>query len=224
VFARDNFTCQYCGAKAPAAPLQPDHIMPKSRGGSDDSTNLITACFDCNTGKRDQVLESPPVVASVASVLAPIIPKVPFLSRIADRVRRTNARERLARLRHHGDCPTAEDFVYIGPDEFIPQFRCVHCGMVNTYEGDSCGCATRIEGERQGIGRCRTCGERRQLERGLCESCDDRCQDCDAEDSVEDGLCTACHDARWCADCQHHSNIQDWCDNCDRELPEVVVA
>lgn len=54
VLKRDNFTCQYCGAKAPDVRLQVDHKKPTSKGGADEMDNLITACVDCNMGKSDR--------------------------------------------------------------------------------------------------------------------------------------------------------------------------
>lgn len=51
VFARDGFTCQYCGRRPPEVVLEVDHIHPQSADGSDDDVNLITSCFDCNRGK-----------------------------------------------------------------------------------------------------------------------------------------------------------------------------
>ena len=51
VFKRDSFTCQYCGAKAPDVLLEADHVQPRSKGGSDDILNLVTACEACNRGK-----------------------------------------------------------------------------------------------------------------------------------------------------------------------------
>jgi 5-methylcytosine-specific restriction endonuclease McrA len=56
VFARDAFTCQYCGMRPPDVVLEVDHIHPRSKGGSDDPINLITSCFDCNRGKRAKVI------------------------------------------------------------------------------------------------------------------------------------------------------------------------
>lgn len=56
VFKRDDFTCQYCGAKAPDAVLHVDHIHPVAEGGTNDITNLITACSDCNLGKGARLL------------------------------------------------------------------------------------------------------------------------------------------------------------------------
>lgn len=56
VFKRDAFTCQYCGKKAPDVVLNADHIKPVAAGGKTDLLNLITSCFDCNSGKRDREL------------------------------------------------------------------------------------------------------------------------------------------------------------------------
>lgn len=56
VFKRDNFTCQYCGAKAPDAILHIDHINPVSNGGDNEIINLLTACVACNAGKSDRLL------------------------------------------------------------------------------------------------------------------------------------------------------------------------
>lgn len=58
VLERDGFTCQYCGAKAPDAQLEVDHIVPVVRGGTNDPDNLRTACVGCNRGKGDKLLES----------------------------------------------------------------------------------------------------------------------------------------------------------------------
>ena len=54
VFTRDNYTCQYCGrnVREHKVVLVVDHIIPKKKGGSDDFANLVTACFECNAGKR----------------------------------------------------------------------------------------------------------------------------------------------------------------------------
>lgn len=60
VFKRDGFQCGYCGKMPPEATLEIDHINPVSLGGSDDINNLLTACFDCNRGKRNVQLERIP--------------------------------------------------------------------------------------------------------------------------------------------------------------------
>lgn len=56
VFKRDNFTCQYCGKKAPDVVLHVDHINPVSAGGKSDILNLVTACAGCNLGKGARLL------------------------------------------------------------------------------------------------------------------------------------------------------------------------
>lgn len=56
VFKRDSFCCQYCGRSAPEVVLEVDHIIPVSKGGDNDISNLITSCFDCNRGKSDKKL------------------------------------------------------------------------------------------------------------------------------------------------------------------------
>lgn len=62
VFKRDNFTCQYCGCKAPDSVLNVDHIKPVSKGGTNDTLNLITSCFSCNSGKSDRELKDTSVI------------------------------------------------------------------------------------------------------------------------------------------------------------------
>jgi len=44
--------CAYCGAKA--VPLQVEHMIPKSRGGSNRVSNLTLACHACNQAKGTQ--------------------------------------------------------------------------------------------------------------------------------------------------------------------------
>ena len=52
VLQRDNFTCQYCGKKAPEVVLEVDHVEAYSKTKNNDINNLITACKECNRGKR----------------------------------------------------------------------------------------------------------------------------------------------------------------------------
>lgn len=56
VFMRDGFKCKYCGRAPPAVELHVDHVVPISKGGSDDPSNMVASCVDCNFGKRDKVL------------------------------------------------------------------------------------------------------------------------------------------------------------------------
>lgn len=51
IFRRDNHACRYCGTPASVAPLTIDHVIPSTLGGTDDPSNLVAACDDCNSGK-----------------------------------------------------------------------------------------------------------------------------------------------------------------------------
>ena len=62
VLKRDCFTCQYCGASAPEAILEVDHIIPVSNSGTNDILNLITSCRDCNRGKSKKLLSDETIV------------------------------------------------------------------------------------------------------------------------------------------------------------------
>lgn len=56
LFGRDRSICAYCGKTFKHHNLSRDHIVPKSRGGLDVWTNVVTACKDCNCDKDDQLL------------------------------------------------------------------------------------------------------------------------------------------------------------------------
>lgn len=57
VLKRDHYRCQICGRTAQdGVKLEVDHKIARSKGGSDDLSNLWTLCFDCNRGKRDKSL------------------------------------------------------------------------------------------------------------------------------------------------------------------------
>lgn len=56
VFKRDRFICKYCGKKPGETILEVDHIIPRSKGGTDEIENLLTSCFDCNRGKGKRML------------------------------------------------------------------------------------------------------------------------------------------------------------------------
>lgn len=56
VLARDSFTCQTCGAspaKRDNVELHVDHVVPWSKGGLTEESNLQTKCSNCNLGKSN---------------------------------------------------------------------------------------------------------------------------------------------------------------------------
>lgn len=56
VLARDNWTCCSCGRQAQedGITLEVDHIIPRSKGGTDETSNLQTLCKKCNIGKSNK--------------------------------------------------------------------------------------------------------------------------------------------------------------------------
>jgi hypothetical protein len=62
ILRRDNNTCRYCHATD--TPLTIDHVIPVALGGTDEPSNLVACCKDCNAGKTS----SNPDAATVAQV------------------------------------------------------------------------------------------------------------------------------------------------------------
>lgn len=52
ILERDGYQCTYCGDDARCA----DHVVPLSRGGSNDEDNLVACCLPCNSSKSDRLL------------------------------------------------------------------------------------------------------------------------------------------------------------------------
>lgn len=52
VFARDEWTCQYCGSRSN---LTVDHVIPRSKGGSSSWENIVASCAPCNRRKGDRL-------------------------------------------------------------------------------------------------------------------------------------------------------------------------
>ncbi|MFN3266006.1 MAG: HNH endonuclease [Deinococcales bacterium] len=72
VFRRDNHTCQYCGKVG--GDLTLDHVKPRSRGGRNAWENIVTACRECNSKKRDRT----PLEAKMKLLREPFAPKFVF--------------------------------------------------------------------------------------------------------------------------------------------------
>jgi len=54
IYKRDGHQCVYCSSNKY---LTIDHVIPKSRGGSNDWINLVTCCNKCNVYKSDRTPE-----------------------------------------------------------------------------------------------------------------------------------------------------------------------
>lgn len=55
IWERDQGRCQYSGAKLTHATSNLDHVIPKSRGGKDDWSNLVLADVKVNTAKGNKL-------------------------------------------------------------------------------------------------------------------------------------------------------------------------
>jgi 5-methylcytosine-specific restriction endonuclease McrA len=53
VFARDRWTCQYCGHER--GNLTVDHVVPRSKGGRSTWDNIVACCAPCNRRKGDRL-------------------------------------------------------------------------------------------------------------------------------------------------------------------------
>lgn len=57
IYIRDGFTCLCCGTdlrEAPPLGIALDHLVPKSKGGGNESTNLVTICIRCNSRRGNK--------------------------------------------------------------------------------------------------------------------------------------------------------------------------
>ncbi len=57
VFKKDNYKCVECGITKKETSLHVDHIIPVSRGGTDELSNLQTLCKVCNLSKANRIYE-----------------------------------------------------------------------------------------------------------------------------------------------------------------------
>jgi 5-methylcytosine-specific restriction endonuclease McrA len=54
--AQYNWTCPWCGKSEPKIKLTEDHIIPLSRGGSNNIENIQPLCKSCNCKKSTKII------------------------------------------------------------------------------------------------------------------------------------------------------------------------
>ena len=58
IYLRDGLACCYCGSSLEdGALLTLDHVLPRSKNGTDDTSNLVTACEKCNSVRGNRSVE-----------------------------------------------------------------------------------------------------------------------------------------------------------------------
>ncbi|HJP40361.1 MAG TPA: HNH endonuclease [Dehalococcoidia bacterium] len=72
IFARDGWTCMYCGRKT--SELTVDHVIPRHKGGEHTWQNLVAACRGCNHRKAGQT----PAEAKFELLKKPKEPRVSY--------------------------------------------------------------------------------------------------------------------------------------------------
>jgi len=55
--AQYNWTCPCCGKSEPTIKLSEDHIIPVSKGGSNNIENLQPLCHSCNSRKNVKIIK-----------------------------------------------------------------------------------------------------------------------------------------------------------------------
>ena len=92
LFARDHYRCQYCGRGQTELrhreALTRDHLIPLSRGGTNEWTNVVTACSPCNARKADRL----PHEIGMHPLHVPVEPHFVHLSWAVRRLTPTQAR------------------------------------------------------------------------------------------------------------------------------------
>jgi 5-methylcytosine-specific restriction endonuclease McrA len=80
VFARDNFTCQFCGERRAMHELNYDHVVPRKQGGKTVWTNIVTSCYECNSRKGSRTpeqagmkLRRPPLKPKTLPISQPVL-------------------------------------------------------------------------------------------------------------------------------------------------------
>jgi 5-methylcytosine-specific restriction endonuclease McrA len=71
IYFHYGYRCCYCGKQLPSDELNLDHVVPRSRGGGTDWSNIVTACIPCNLKKGAKL----PQEAGMKLLIQPTKPK-----------------------------------------------------------------------------------------------------------------------------------------------------
>ncbi|MFI5331164.1 MAG: HNH endonuclease [Desulfobaccales bacterium] len=84
ILERDNYKCQICGREINSETAQIDHIIPLSKGGTDEPANMQTVCPKCNMIKADKIIDivSTPLSKQLAKAWIFFFRKAPILTAV----------------------------------------------------------------------------------------------------------------------------------------------
>ena len=71
IYEHYGHRCCYCGTKFGTQELNLEHVLPRSRGGKTDWSNIVTSCIPCNLRKADRL----PQEAGMKLLIKPSKPK-----------------------------------------------------------------------------------------------------------------------------------------------------
>jgi len=99
VFARDKFTCQYCGERPHRSELNLDHVIPRALGGRTTWENVVCSCVECNRRKGGRT----PQQARLRLKRIPAKPRwTPLMNHIGSSVRYNEWRPFLSIVERNG--------------------------------------------------------------------------------------------------------------------------
>ncbi len=73
IFTRAEHRCEYCqtARRLIGMPLVIDHILPRTKGGTDEQDNLCAACYRCNEFKGDRTFGHDPIANELIQLYNP---------------------------------------------------------------------------------------------------------------------------------------------------------
>jgi 5-methylcytosine-specific restriction endonuclease McrA len=75
IYTRDAWSCVYCNAYLKdevASRRTLDHIIPRSKGGSNHESNLVTCCITCNASRKDNDLPKQMFAKALLAACVPL--------------------------------------------------------------------------------------------------------------------------------------------------------
>lgn len=112
ILRRDKFTCRYCGRSAPEVKLHVDHIIPRVHGGTSEAGNLVSACVECNSGKKDKMVSPMEVGGNLVESVKYLVDAVNEIKAKMEPLFREPESRNVVFVRHSAKCPRKNEGRY----------------------------------------------------------------------------------------------------------------